>query len=85
MELNSTTGKFYVRQMINTNHVGGIAKVFGKKARIYSVGGSDSILQVWWLNTTTQVWSLTLFNPRLSPSTGGIQTIRSYGPKSAIL
>jgi WD40 repeat protein len=58
LELNSATGKFYVRQMINTNHVGGIAKVFGKKARIYSVGGSDSILQVWWLNTTTQVWSL---------------------------
>jgi hypothetical protein len=58
LELNSTIGKFYVRQMINTNHVGGIAKVFGKKARIYSVGGTDSILQVWWLNTTTQVWSL---------------------------
>ena len=31
------------------------------------------------------VWSLTLFNPRLSPSTGGNQTIRSYRPKSAIL
>jgi hypothetical protein len=58
LQLSSSSNTFHVYQVINTSHTGGVAHVFGKTARIYSLGGNDSVLQSWWLNTTTLFWSL---------------------------
>jgi hypothetical protein len=57
LQRNTSSNTFYVYQILNTSHTGGVSKVFGMTSRIYSLGGTDSIMQSWWLNTTTGVWS----------------------------
>jgi hypothetical protein len=59
LQFNTTSGKFFFNQSITTNHTGGVAKVFGNTARIYSAGvdASDNNINIYWLNTTTGQWS----------------------------
>ena len=57
LQWNSATSKFFHNQTIITTHTGGVTKLRGTRNRIYTLGGSDTVLNIYWLNTTTGVWT----------------------------